>query len=454
MERPPPLWRIAEVAAYSLLNFLPFVILALYPFHDQLRFSLRATGGLLAAMVAVQLGLGQIAASGLVNAGLLSVTSTALYLAFYFVAVRAPLGKMLFTLFMLSNVANLVTTDAKCFEGLVFGQEMALQSYRWTFSVCMLVLEAAVLALLAWYFNRFYAPCIVKRSSETMWNYLWLIPATFYVVWFWYHYGSDKTSLKLALDPASALFVLVINLGAFLVYHTVIILINEMDKNAQLTERNHQLAIQALQYENLTNQIDEARRARHDVRHHVAVLEHYLNTENYEALGAYLQGYRESLPEEAPLMYCRNAAANALLGHFAQQAQAAGMRFNAQASLPEHIGVPDEEITVLLGNLLENAIEACERVLERGGDAADPPSVEVSVKLEHDALFVLVENSCRADRTLVSTRQGRYLSTKHLGEGIGLESARSIAERYDGVFEAQQEGNHFRASALLNIPST
>lgn len=54
----PDIYRIAEVAVYSLLNFLPFLALALYPFRRSLRFSRRITAALICALTVIQLLLG------------------------------------------------------------------------------------------------------------------------------------------------------------------------------------------------------------------------------------------------------------------------------------------------------------------------------------------------------------------------------------------------------------
>lgn len=56
------IYRIAEVAVYSLLNFLPFLALALYPFRRSLRFSRRITAALICALTVIQLLLGGWAA--------------------------------------------------------------------------------------------------------------------------------------------------------------------------------------------------------------------------------------------------------------------------------------------------------------------------------------------------------------------------------------------------------
>ena len=53
----PPLYRMAEVALYALLNFLPFLVLAIYPFRNSLRFSRKSTGFLIGELTVIQLSL-------------------------------------------------------------------------------------------------------------------------------------------------------------------------------------------------------------------------------------------------------------------------------------------------------------------------------------------------------------------------------------------------------------
>ena len=89
----PPLYRILEVSAFSLLNFLPLMMLALYPFRDSLRFSGRVTGILIGALTLIQLVLGAWAEM-VPNSqvGVVSAASTLLYAAFYFFAVKSTRG--------------------------------------------------------------------------------------------------------------------------------------------------------------------------------------------------------------------------------------------------------------------------------------------------------------------------------------------------------------------------
>lgn len=439
----PPLYRMIEVGVYSILSFLPFLLLALYPFRSHLRFSKKAIAALSLLLGAIQICLGMMASFlPTVNKGILSVASIILYALFYFSAVKAAFGKTLFTLLMLSNIANMVITCSKCAEGMLFGKVMAMQSYRWTFSICLLIVSIIVTVPLFLYFRKYYSDGISKQAGAASWNYLWLIPATFYLLWFWNLYGSEKTALEIALEPSSALFILLINMGSFLIYHTVVKLINEMEQNHMLTLHTHQLAIQNLQYENLNRQIEATRQARHDLRHHIAVMDGYLSAGEYDKLREYLRGYKQSLPSDTAVLFCKHEALNLLLIYFAQQAKEKQIDFFVSAEIPEQINIPDNVLSVLFGNLLENALRAC-------ADVAKNPKISVKVKMQPDALFIQIENTYGKEP--VKDKEGYYFSSKHKGYGVGLKSVKNITEQYGGLLEIEPKDGCFRVSVLLNI---
>lgn len=257
----PPLYRMLEVCVYSLTNFLPFLAMALYPFRRRLRFSPAVAAALVAVLTLLQMGLGLCAAFFTPGRGsLLSAVSTGLYAVFYFLAVRAYPGKTLFTLLMISNLANLVVIAAKCLEGQMF-PALAVQSYRWSFALMMLAVEAVLFLPLLLYVRKVYTPAVEQETSGLAWRYLWLIPATFYLIWYYVIYGNTNlTGLEIALRPSSTIVLLFINTGAALVYYVVARLVLEQEKLVALQQKNYALAMQSLQYENLQERIAEAGR--------------------------------------------------------------------------------------------------------------------------------------------------------------------------------------------------
>lgn len=147
----PPLYRIAEVSIYSVLNFFPFASLALYPFRHHLRFSRLFTVILIVIMTVIEIVIGIYAVFFAGNhTGIVSAFSTVLYAVFFFLAVKIHFGKAVFTLLMFSNIANWFVIASKCIEGQLF-PKLALQRYRWSFSLTTFCLEALLLIPLFYY---------------------------------------------------------------------------------------------------------------------------------------------------------------------------------------------------------------------------------------------------------------------------------------------------------------
>ncbi len=438
-------YRFVEVALYSLLNFIPYFLLAMIPFRQQLRFSKITTCLFVGMIVVIQIGLGIISAfsSGLEE--LLSLLSTVICAVFYFIVVKAQYGKMFFTLLMLSNFSNCAVVCAKCLEGYVFGYDLALQDYRYSFSLCLLLLHLLTILPLAYYFQTYYRCVVGQKNIFASWNYLWLIPATFYLTWFHHLYNNRLSALELSLELGHAVFLFVINLGAFLVYHTVIRMIDSQNRIRALEEEKRQLDMQNLQYRNLQERINEARQIKHDLRHHLIVIDRYLHNGEYEELAAYLNSYKRSLPDDSRIVFSQHPAVNAMLLYFAQLSKNSDVDFDvAVADIPKEFSLDDNVMTVVLGNLLENALHAAQMlpIQER--------YIRIKAMAEHSSLFLYVEN--RYDGNIKKDKNGYYLSTKREGRGIGLASIRSIVDKHSGILEIEDANGIFAVSVFLNAP--
>lgn len=436
----PPIYRIIEVCIYAFLNFFPFMLLALYPFRKKMRFSNSITITLIVLLIIVQIWLGIWAAffpHGTV--GLISITSTALYAVFYFSAVNAPPGKTLFTLLMISNVANLAVISSKCIEGYLF-PDLAVQSYRWSFSFVLFLVEIILCIPVFFYIAKIYTPAVEREPSGIEWHYLWIIPSTFYLMWTYTIYGNaNSSSLETALRPSSVVFLFFINAGAFLIYSVVSKLVLEQQKIMELQARNHQLSTQALQYGNLQDKITEARRAKHDVRHHITLMKKYLEDKDYTALNEYLNNYQQSIPDEH-IQFCKNTAVNAILLYFSGRTHEYGITYTVSASIPENIPVAETDLSILFGNLLENALDAC--ITEKNKDK----KIIVRATTDDHSLCVTIDNTFTGSLNL--NEEGLFISSKHEGLGLGTESIKSIAGKYNGMCQFEANDGMFLASVM------
>lgn len=174
----------------------------------------------------------------------------------------------------------------------------------------------------------------------------------------------------------------------------VICHIRVIDTNVRLSGQNHALITQQLQYENLKERIDQARWAKHDMRHHVLLLQSLLEDQKYAAV-----------------------------------------------RVPKDLNIPDNVRSISLGNLLENALEASRHV-ETG-------KRKVTIKSVCSGGMILFNISNTYAGTLLPSKNGLYLSTKHTGNGIGLVSVRSIVEQNQGKMEITHTDTPFIVTVVL-----
>ena len=136
-------------------------------------------------------------------------------------------------------------------------------------------------------------------------------------------------------------------------------------------------------------------------------------------------------------------AVDALAGHYDHEARQLGVPVEWRLELPRQLPVPEADLCMMLGNLLENAFHASQKL---------PPEqrqVKVMARMLSPAMLgLLVEN--RYDGVL-KRQQGTLHSTKHDGMGIGLVSIQTAVSRYGGSMTVETENCLFRVNILLNL---
>ena len=435
----PPFYRLVEVAIYSLINFLPFMALAMYPFREQLRFSKKITISLVFFVSIIQIGLGIWASffSG-EYIGLVSLISTVVYFSFYYLTIKAHFGQTLFTLMLLSNITNLTVMVSKCIEGIIFPM-YAYESYRWSLSFIMIFVEMIILFPLFHLIIKKYAEAFNKEVTTNIWRWLWLIPVTFYLIWYYHLYANTSlSSLEIALSVENAFFLLFINFGECLVYLIISQLILEMDQNLHLTTTNQQLMMQSLQYDTLQQKINEARMAKHDVRQHISIMNGYLQKKEYDKLQTYLNQYQSTIPDTT-MVYCENEAINMLLVYMAEVCKKNDIIFTCHTIIPKNIDILENDLSVILGNLLESAIDATKKENHK--------DIILKVKVDANQLVITIDNTFTG--LLKKDKNGDFLTTKPKGTGLGLLSVKNTVQKYNGILSLKQENDWFKISILM-----
>jgi hypothetical protein len=209
----------------------------------------------------------------------------------------------------------------------------------------------------------------------------------------------------------------------------------------QVASVSRLVEMQRAYYPMMLEGVEEARRARHDLRHHLNVIQGLVALGDIQKLEDYLVAYQGGLETMAPLSYSQNHIVDVILRHFATLAARDGVAFRVDAVVPKALPIEDADLCALLSNLIENALEACRYL------AADK-HIDIVLKIVQSHLVILVENSF--DGTFVQ-KDGVLLSRKRGGtlEGVGTASVRMIARKYGGTLTYEIKGAVFRASVLV-----
>jgi len=179
---------------------------------------------------------------------------------------------------------------------------------------------------------------------------------------------------------------------------------------------------------------------------HLAVVQSYISRDDRDGLREYIEIYKTELPPDITEVYCRNQVINALVCYYAALARKDRIQFDAQVSYPDNCPVSDTEATVILGNMLENAVEACQR------ESGTRKIIRLRIRQRKESsLLFLTDNTCTVPVRFTEDMKVP-LSSKRKGAGIGIMSIREIADRYDGDVRFEQKEGMFYASVSLQFP--
>lgn len=435
---------LMEALVFNLLRAIPIIILGFYPFRDKRRFSPQVTylfyWGILFVWMCLSLCNIYLSESMFFRAAV-EMTGFILIACMYVAAVKGHPGKMLFFCFMLINVGYLITVTTKCLEGYLF-PGLALDRYRWSASVCLCVVTLVILPLVIQFFKWEKENVTEDMQPAYIWQFSWLVPTTFYLIWSHEFYGTDNP-VRWSMNLYNVIFLCIVNLASFLIYYLILRMVKDSASYIRLREENHAMALQLTQYDGLNQRIAAARQGRHDLRHHIMTMENMANAGDYDGLRNYLREIGEKYQLSGTLSYCSNLTVNGILAYFAEEARRSEIEYKASVGIPEDVKIRKTDLSILFGNLLENALEACQR--QRSGDRR----IQVRGQTTPNTFALAIDNTYESAPE--KDRKGRFRSMKHSGTGIGTESVKSIVARYNGVIEFETKGDLFCVSVMLYL---
>lgn len=302
------------------------------------------------------------------------------------------------------------------------------------------LIRLVLFLLVIWGFHRFLRP--YYRQVVENWNIVFGLVAAIFFNFSYYIFSGGGMIQNMDHHVTPLLLLIVLMISA---YTAIFFFLNKISSVYILREEN---LIASMQQKHLKNElllykdlIDNARQGRHDLHHHNMILSEYLAADDLPGARRYLAQFDESIAAAALPMFCENLTANVVLRLYSRRAKENAVRFDVFAQIPEELSLPDPEMGTLLGNLLENALEACSKCEGEGRFLTLKAQVK-DHSLEIEMRNSLCETVIFDDDLPRSTKQGG---------GTGTLSIQHIVERHSGMLRFQQEGETFVTQILLPV---
>ena len=442
---------MSELAGPLLNTFLSLFIgqcIRYYPLRDKWRVSVKGLIAIYSLVFAVMCAVfitmqDFFAADYLGNQVFKGISGVIPFLIPFFLIKGSFFGNF----FLMAIVANyiIVIFGVGNYTELTFGGRFA-ESYPYIISsVVVVLLSVPLLPLLLRVLRHLFS--LLPDEKTLIWKFIWIIPALFAALCLM------SANIFMGEDAVTAIFIIArIFLGAGMIITCLMFAraLRHEAENAELTEHSRmmesQLIMQREQYERLTENAEQEKIARHDIRHQLAVLKGYDTDGDHNNLSRYLDELTGNLPVPETI-YCENYAVNAVINHHLHNTPDNDIRIDIKLNIPSATGkIPAMDLCIIMGNSLENALEACLR-MEHGEKFIRARSL-----IQGDYITLVVENSFDGRW---NEKDGVYFSRKREEEtdtpieGIGIESVKSVCEKYDGRIVISVDGNVWKSSALV-----
>jgi signal transduction histidine kinase len=212
------------------------------------------------------------------------------------------------------------------------------------------------------------------------------------------------------------------------------------EQYARTIEANYQ---QQLYYmENLEQLIYRLKAERHDFNHHLGVIYGLLEDREIEAVRNYAQKLVNTAVGFQNMVNVPYAIVRAMLNYKLSAVKENQIRLQLKINLPGGLPLNEFDLTVILGNLLDNAMEACAKI------AAEDRYIDLSIRYQPNYLIIRIENPLGAGPVLP---EGDNRTTKQdrQNHGFGLNNIEYLVNKNHGFFKISRKNGVFTAGVAL-----
>lgn len=286
---------------------------------------------------------------------------------------------------------------------------------------------------------------VVKKSSEMLTTLEW-VRFTIFPIYTIIVLIALLTNFEIPESDHQKNILICIAFGLLVMNIIVFCLINDiLKREVQITENRlllERVKNETGMYRTISENYDKQKKREHEYKNQLALIAALASENRVDEINHYLKQYNLEIMQHTDFIDTNNVIVNAILNSKYQETREKGIVFVVKVNDLSNLKIRDEDIVLILSNLLNNAIEACEQ--------CEKPIIKMKFVKEEHQIVLSVANTFSVTPVIVGKR---YITTKTKEadrHGIGLENIKETVGKYDGSCVIKHDDDNFKVAILIH----
>lgn len=239
---------------------------------------------------------------------------------------------------------------------------------------------------------------------------------------------------------AGVMLLLLINFLTFYLYDVITAALSQRMENMLILEQNKYYE---RQFEFMKTSLQTTSMIKHDLKNHMFSIRSLIESGDKNGSLDYVANIMTNIRTKQNYSTSGNTVIDSIINFKFQEAEQKGIKTTLDITMPENLEIPSFDMTIVLGNLLDNAIRAAHEVEEN-------PFINSKIKYDKGRLLIQIDNSFVGQ---IRKENGKFLTTKDdpINHGKGLENIGKVLQKYDGSMSIDYSENVFSVTLLMYV---
>lgn len=249
----------------------------------------------------------------------------------------------------------------------------------------------------------------------------------------------ENTARPLTIFLATA-FVMLINFATFYLYDQIASILSDKTEKTLMKQQNKYYENQL---ELMRTSLKATQTIKHDLKNHITCIYILVKDNRKEETLNYLSRVVKVINSEEGVACTGNVVIDSIINFKLQEAKRQEIAITTDFNIPKKIEIASFDLTVILGNLLDNALNAVRKLVNNR-------YIDINIEYKKGHLIINIENSfdgivIEKDGTIISSHSDKK------NHGFGLESVKTVLEKYNGSIKFEYDENKFSTILLMDI---